>query len=777
MYCRAIIRCSGIVQGIGFRPFVYRLAVRKGLKGYVMNLGDAGVKIELEGERGKIEEFLIDLREKKPFLAKYEKISVSFFDETFGYKKFEIRESEKKERTGGISYIPPDLSICDKCREELFDKNNRRYLYPFIVCSECGPRFTVIEELPYDRERTSMRDFPMCEECKKEYNDPLDRRYHAEPTCCPRCGPKMFLYGNDGELIETKDAIREAACLIKEGYILAVKGIGGTHIACLTTDDDVVLELRKRRRRPFRPFAVMSRDLDTVRTFAYVSEKEEKLLKSYRRPIVVLKKNENYYLSEWVSPMLHTIGVMLPYSGIHELLLYYTKEPALIFTSGNYPSQPMAITNEEAIDQLKGIVDYFLLHNRRIVNRNDDSVVRIVDGRRTFLRRSRGWVPEPIKVFKGQSGRNIIAFGPDKNVTFTILSKGYAYLSQHIGDVENLEMLVYLRNAIKSMKKILNVGDDSISAVACDLHPSFLTTKEAEIFKELNSVELVKVQHHHAHVVSVMGEYGMDLEDSIVGIGIDGFGYGDDGNAWGGEVLLSSYSSYRRVGHLEEHPMPGGDLCAYYPVRMIAGILSTGLSEDENIEILKTYEKDFRYGMREIENILIQIKRGINTPKTTSMGRLLDAVSTALGICSRRTFEGEPAMKLESFAAKGDPKKVKIPIEIIRKGKSYVLKTFEILYEVIDSMKYHKKKDVAASAEEAIAKGIAEVAIMACQDRGIKKVALSGGVSYNDHISRVIRRTLEGEEITLYRNVKVPPGDGGVSFGQALVAFSKILER
>lgn len=774
---RVIIHCSGVVQGIGFRPFVYRIAHKSKVKGYVANLGDAGVRIEAEGTKDQLNNFIHRLNKEKPPLARYESLDIKWSNELKNFKIFEVARSEKKASTEGVSYIPPDIALCENCRAELFDPNNRRYMYPFIVCSSCGPRFTVVEDLPYDREQTTMRDFPMCRDCEQEYTNPLDRRYHAEPICCNKCGPQMTLYEKDGEKIDTKDAIKLASKLLDEGYIIAIKGIGGTHIATLTTNDNVILELRKRRRRPQRPFAIMAKDIKNVKTFAIVSEQEEKLLKSYRRPIVALLKSKNYYLSEHLAPGLHTIGVMLPYSGIHELLLYYTKDPALVMTSGNYPSQPMAITNEEAFKQLNGIVDYFLLHNRRIVNRNDDSVVRIVDSTPTFLRRSRGYVPEPIKLnflekYVKNSSSSIFAVGAELNVVFTILRGKYAYLSQHIGDVENIEMVRFLNTATENLKKLVNVK--TITSVVSDLHPAFVTTLNAKEISKKRNIPHIQVQHHFAHIVSVMGEHQLSPEEPVVGIAIDGVGYGDDGKPWGGEILVSTYTDYERRGHLELQPMPGGDLCAYYPARMLAGILSKSMDADTLQDFLiKNHEKNFRYGIREIKMVLKQIEKGLNTPYTSSLGRVLDSISTALHISNLRTYEGEPAMKLESVAYAGNPMKISLPLEIVNENGQYILKTSELVNELVSNYNKIRIKDLAASAQFTLAKGLAEIAITVALEEGIKKVALSGGVAYNDSISRVIRSEVEKNGLLFYRNRLVPPGDGGISFGQALIGFFK----
>jgi len=767
---RIVVLCSGVVQGIGFRPFVYRIAVKRGLTGYVLNLGDAGVKIVAEGDKKSIKSFLRALQDEKPPLAYYEKLEVKWEEYKGEFSSFVVAKSNKNARSGGASYIPPDIALCDDCRRELFNPQSRRYMYPFIVCSACGPRYTIIEDLPYDRENTTMRDFPMCEDCEKEYTNPLDRRYHAEPTCCPKCGPSMSLYTRDGELIETLNPIKEAAKLLEEGYILAIKGIGGTHVATKTTEDDPVILLRKRRRRPQRPFALMSRDLDAIQKFAEITPLERDLLLSYRRPIVVLEKKDPFPLSKYLAPGLHTIGVMLPYSGIHEILLYHSKEPALVMTSGNYPGQPMAISNEEAFSQLSKIVDYFLLHNRRIINRNDDSVIRIVDNKLSFLRRSRGYVPEPFKLrFLEDNQETVIGFGAEENVTFTLLRGRYAYPSQHIGDVDNLEMIEFIQTTVRNLSRITNINPENVTAVGSDLHPGFFTTKFAEEFAKQHDISHYKIQHHHAHIIALMAEHNFPIDEEVIGIAIDGYGYGIDRTAWGGEILLATYTDFKRLGHLEQVPMPGGDKSTYYPIRMATGILSKQLSTQELRNILASYKDAFQFGEKEIDIVIKQISSKFNTPMTSSTGRVLDAISVLLNICNRRTYEGEPAMKLEAFAAQGNPDKLPFNITISKRNGNYIFNTSEIVLQVVDYLKNNEKpKDIAASAQKAIALGLSELALAGALDTGVNKILLSGGVGYNNAIVKTIREKVESHGLKFYRHEKLPTGDGGISFGQAV---------
>lgn len=754
-----LIEVSGIVQGVGFRPFVYRIAKRVGLRGYVRNLGNY-VEILAECDEEKLRRFLDLLRKEKPPLARIEDVRVREVRDE-GYDDFYVIKSGEGE---GSSIIPPDINVCDKCLEEMFDPRDRRYLFPFITCTDCGPRFTIVTDVPYDRINTTMIDFPLCEDCEREYTNPMDRRYKAEPLSCWKCGPRYFLYDNSGRRIEVDDPISEAARLIEEGHILAIKGIGGTHLATLTTDDEVVLKLRRRRRRPNRPFAVMARNLDVVRKFAVVSKEEEELLTSFRRPIVLLRKSDDYYLSEYVAPGLHTIGVMLPYSPFHYLLMRNFDDP-IIMTSANYPGEPMVLELDEALRKLGKVADYFLFHNRRIANRCDDSVIRISGGEIAFIRRSRGYVPEPIDTrFKS----SVIATGPDLSSTGAVMKKGRCYLTQHIGDVENLETLEFLESAIRHMMKLTRTRE--IDAVACDLHPMFPSTTLAESLSDELGVELFRVQHHHAHAATLLAEHGLDR---IVAITCDGVGYGLDGQPWGGEVLLSTYSAFERIAHLKPQPMPGGDLAAKYPARMVLGILYEALGEDVR-RIAERYLLDgFKRGIREIEFSIRQLEKGINTPWTSSTGRVLDALSALLGVCYYRSYDGEPAMKLEAFATRGDPRAIRIEIDFLERNGVLMLDTTKMLLSALEALERgERREDIAASFQRALAEGLYALAMETCFDE--RDFGFSGGVALNDFIATTLRKLFEESGKRFFLNKLVPRGDGGVSFGQACVAAARV---
>ena len=764
---RAFVNISGLVQGIGFRPFVYRIAGGNGLRGYVKNLGDAGVEIDVEGEKGSIEAFLVDLYDERPPIAVYTRVDVDWLEEKAGYSEFNIDMSDLGKRAVKLSIIPPDITVCPDCLEEMFNTSDRHYLYPFTCCAICGPRFTTITDLPYDRERTTMEMFPLCPDCDGEYWDPLDRRFNAQTICCPTCGPQMALYTNDGEFVEG-DPLVNAARLLEEGSIFAIKGIGGIHLAVNTTNDDSILTLRERRRKPGKPFALMSESLEAVEEFAHVGEKERELLTSYARPIVALKKRDPFPLSGYISPGLHTVGVMLPYSGIHQILFHYLNEPSLVMTSANYPGEPMFTGNDIAFEKLRGVVDYLLLHDRVINVRCDDSVARMVDGAPLFLRRSRGYVPMPLDL-PFISDRTVISVGPELTSTAALLKMNRCYLTQHLGDLESPESVAFLEEAIRHIVKVLRGG--RADAVACDLYPRFLSRGVAEKLVDENDARLVEVQHHHAHLASVMADNELEPCEEAVGIICDGYGYGSDGEAWGGEILVGGYEGFKRAGHVERQPMPGGDLASVRSGRMLHGILYDSMPEEDLRHILTENHLDgYSHGAKEVDIVFSQLEKRIYTPMTTSVGRLLDAVSCLLGVSSIRTYEGEGAMKLEAFAARGSPGAVSLPVEIMENQGSRVLKTTQMVKSVLDLMGKTPRTDLAYGFQAAISEGLAEMAVRTAQSEGIKNVAFSGGVANNHMITETIRRRVEANGLKFLRHRRVPAGDGGVSLGQAVVA-------
>ena len=825
------ILVEGIVQGVGFRPFVYRIATEASLNGYVRNLGNV-VEIILQGSHQDMEEFLFNLQNKLPPIAKINNIETRDLkeeDEKFSsYTDFTIKESA--DDFAGTSVIPPDVAICDNCLEEINDPQNRRYKYPFNACTDCGPRFTVIEKVPYDRDNTTMEDFPLCDECEIEYTNPLDRRYHAEAACCEDCGPSLKLLkntGGDGDSaieIDCEDPLKETARLLDEGKILAIKGIGGTHLVANVKIKETVDLLRQRLGRKSQAFAVMSPDIETIKTFAVMSKEEEKTLKSKERPIVILKKSEDYDFADSVSPDLHNIGVMLPYAPLHHLLFNETDTPAYIMTSANVPGEPMMITNEEIVKNLSKIADYYLVHNRRILNRCDDSVVRFRNDELAFIRRSRGYTPEPYDL----SGKytylneefdnlNILALGPELDVTFTIIKNSKAYVSQHIGNTNKYRTYQFLKEAIEHMMQITKT--DSFDLIACDMHPQFFTTQLAKEYAEKYDCPLIQVQHHHAHGVSLINDHVLNKSDldektsaemeisqdyeksellenpgEMIIIASDGVGYGDDGGAWGGEILYTDIKSYKRMASLMPQKMPGGDLCTKYPARMLAAILSNPNSDyerdkygEENVQELmeRNYLDAFPHGKMEIASLFKQIERNLNVGINTSTGRCLDSIAAALNICHERSYEGEAPMKLESAAFNylkmNDSDKLNdYPIIIKDHDDRRVLDTTAVLRYVIE--KLEEGEDIgriAAAGQEAISIGLAKIAIEAARDCGIDTVGVTGGTFYNEAITAHIKDCIENAGLKFIQHTNSCPGDGSVSLGQAIVAginLKKIVE-
>ncbi len=750
---RAEIKVSGIVQGVGFRPFIYRIALKNRLIGYVRNRGDAIVEIVVEGNKVNVSKFLKDLKNKKPPLAQIFKTTTKYRKDEGIFQEFSIMKSSGENKLSG-SVIPPDISICDCCLRELREPKNRRFNYFFITCTNCGPRYTIIRELPYDRSNTTMQNFTICSFCSQEYRDPSNRRFHAQTVACPECGPLAYLTSNSGEPIEYEDPIRETGRLLEEGFIVAIKGNGGFHVATATTKTEPIAKLRRAKHRKQKPFAIMGPNLKTVKSFAEVNPWEAELLTSYRKPIILLEKRSDYFLSELVSPELHTVGVMLPYTGLHAMLFDRVNEPAFVMTSANPPSEPIVTKNTEAIRKLGSDVDYFLLHNRTIAHRCDDSVVRFHGENPCLIRRSRGYTPEPIRL-KFPSDRCVLALGGELNVTSCLLSGNRAFISQHIGDVENLETLRFLKD---SMNHLIKLTNSKVEFVACDLHPKFTTTRLAQELGSKLDCPVIQVQHHHAHVAAVMAEWNVN---EIVGIICDGFGYGSDGAAWGGEVLYCNREGFKRLGHLESQPMVGGDLATIYPLRMAAGILE---AETEVSEWLLSLSGKFPHGEKEVEVVIKQLERALK-PETTSCGRVLDAVAAILGVCYERTYEGEPAMKLEYTALKG-----KDVLNLTPRFKRNFLETTFLVKKIFTKRKSFSVPDLAFSAQSYLAKGLAQLAVKEAGRLNVKHIGFSGGVAYNQHITNTIRKAVEKESFKFLVHEKIPAGDGGTSFGQAVAA-------
>jgi hydrogenase maturation protein HypF len=757
---RAEILVTGIVQGVGFRPFIYRLAIESELVGYVRNLGDAGVEIVVEGEANSVKDFVKQIKEKKPPLAQIYDMKTNLRDaERKTFAGFFISESlNERERSGSV--VPPDVAICDDCARELRDPRDRRHDYFFTTCTNCGPRYTTIIGLPYDRPNTTMHDFGMCDECRAEYLNPADRRFHAQTIACSKCGPKAYLLEKDGRRVDCDDPIRKAGKLIESGYIVAIKGNGGFHVVTSTLKSEPIARLRAVKHRSQKPFAIMARSLETMREFAKVSDEEEKLLTSPMRPIVLLNKSEGYSLSDLVAPGLHNVGVMLPYTGLHLMLFDCVREPAFVMTSANPSGEPILIDEGKAVEQLGGNpVDFFLVHNRRVAQRCDDSVVRVSQtGNQSIIRRSRGYAPQPIRL-RRQGKSCTLALGGEYNVTSCLLLGDKAFITQHIGDIEKYETYLFLREATEH---VVDLTNGKVELVACDLHPRFASTQLAREFGEKLGIDVIQVQHHSAHVRALMAEHEVP---EMIGISCDGVGYGSDGNLWGGELLYcGDYGlSFERLGHLQNQPMPGGDLAAVYPLRMVAGLFHDYL--DVADRLLRSRSSYFPHGRTEVDVVMKQLKSNRN-PLTSSCGRVLDSVSSLLGVCYERTYEGEPAMKLESVALGGEDKLALKP-EIM---SGNVIQTSNLVLAVMDRIEKETVQDLAFSAQSYIARSLAEVVVREADHLGVKSIGFTGGVAYNSHISSLIRKIVSSHDLKFYEHRSVPPGDGGLSFGQAISA-------
>jgi hydrogenase maturation protein HypF len=749
---RIRIEVTGTVQGVGFRPYVYRTAQRGGIRGFVKNTGNS-VEIMAVGKKRDIQSFINALKTGAPPLAIIESIRISH-NHVEDYSDFNIIQSDSLGGSG--STLPPDVCICKTCLEEISDKGNHRYRYPFTVCVDCGARYSIIEDTPYDRDRTSMNDFPMCSVCKSEYEQSMNRRFHAEPTCCPTCGPRYAMFECSNKLV-VENPIKEAVREIENGRVVAIMGVGGTHLAA-SMEDEVVKRLREKFGRLQKPFAIMARDLESAGEIAHIGKLEKGFLSSLRRPIVVLDKKES--VPEGIAPGLENIGIMLPYTALHHLMFDYTHEPAFIMTSANLPGEPMFITSRSVIDSR--FSDFSLVHNRRIINRVDDTVIREVDGRPSFIRRARGYVPEPIQL-NGERDEILLGLGAELNVAGCLLKGNRAYLTQYIGDTTKLKSLEFLEETVGRLMKL--TGTRKPDRIVIDLHPSYSTRSLGEKMAKDYKAPLLEVQHHFAHAASLMAE---NTVDEVVCLSLDGAGFGPDGTVWGGEVIYSKAGKMKRFAGLEPQIMPGGDLAAYHPARMLAGILHSQYPSDELKGIFSKYAPGvFKSG--ELEMVLKQLERRFNSPSTTSTGRVLDAAAALLSICYERTYEGEPAMKLEALAIKGKPI-IDFPIEFTVIDGCPSLKTGLILISALEMIGKQRKSDIAASIQNSIAKGLGKLAVKCACEKRVGAVGVSGGVAYNQAIVKGIREIINENDLKFFTQTRAPPGDGGISLGQCWFA-------
>ena len=759
-HVRAAARISvrGVVQGVGFRPFVHRLALRFGLAGWVRN-ASGDVQIHAEGTPEDLAAFTAALRADLPPLARIDDLRSETCPST-DLSSFTILKSR---RDAGRQPIAPDVAVCAACEAELFDPGNRRYRYPFITCTDCGPRFTVIDAMPYDRERTSMRAFTQCEQCRREYTTPGDRRYHSETNSCPDCGPRLWSTPPLHRSVpETRDsALATTAQLLKAGKIVAIRGLGGFHLAADATDDLVVARLRAHKEREAKPFALMVRTLADARRLAFIDDAEATLLTSRERPIVLLRKRPGADLSGWVAPGLGTIGVMLAYTPLHHLLCELVGRP-LIMTSGNRSEEPIAISNEDAQKRLATIADAFLLHDREIVARYDDSVVRVAGSDPVLLRRARGYAPLPIKL-PIASPRQLLAVGPHLKNTFTLVQSDDAYVSQHIGDLENLETLTHWRAALDAYKGLFRLEPE---VAVRDLHPGYMSTR---IAGDLGLERIISVQHHHAHVAAVLAEHG--LAQRAIGIAFDGTGYGDDGNIWGAEFFEADLASYRRVGQLRYARMPGGDLAAREPWRAALGYLALDPDAAQAFAIMLDAVP---LNVRSV--VMQQMARRLNAPLASSMGRLFDAAGAVLGVSLVNQYEGETAMQLETLA--GSRPAQPLPFPMIRENGTWLLDPLPLLIALGEQRKHGVPvPELAAAFHESVAAGADELAARLAAHAGLGTVVLSGGCFQNVRLLVSLRARLEARGLRVLAPRRLSPNDGAVSYGQAAVAAALLAQE
>jgi len=741
---------EGVVQGVGFRPFVYGLALRHGLKGWVNN-SSAGVHVEVEGEKEAVENFTRELPQQAPPRARIE--SSRFEDlEATGFHSFEIRQS--LEEPGTYQLISPDIATCPACRSEVFDPHDRRHRYPFTNCTNCGPRFTIIEDIPYDRPKTTMAKFGMCPDCQREYDDPADRRFHAQPNACPRCGPKLDLCDGEGKMLEVQDPISSAIALLQQGKVLAIKGLGGFLLACDAGDPAAIERLRQRKIRPDKPLAVMLRDLPAVKDHCLVAEREEKLLRSPESPIVLLRWKKGSAIARTAAPRQKYLGVMLPYTPLHHLLLEESGM-ALVMTSGNLSEEPIAKDNGEALSRLHGIADAFLMHDRDIYVQYDDSVTAVVNGQPTVIRRARGYAPFPIRL--PFPLKPILACGAELKNTFCLTRDEYAFVSQHIGDMETLETLNHFQRTVDLYQKLFRIRPE---IVAYDLHPEYLSTKYALRL----AGDKIGVQHHFAHMASCLAENGE--RGPVIGLAFDGLGFGADGNLWGGEFLVGDYGSFERRAHFEYVPMPGGAAAIQNPWRMALSYLYTFLGREGLMKHLPIFAKATE---EKIRVILQQIDRQVNSPRTSSCGRLFDAVSALLELCSSVSYEGQAAVELEMIASPGE------------------IGAYEFFGEEEEGKEIIRLKPMIEGILRDLGKGtvhpvisskfhntLVKIGVATCRkikrQGGPKKVALTGGVFQNRLLSERMRAALEKAGFAVLLHRRVPCNDGGLSLGQAVIA-------
>jgi len=745
---RRMVRYSltvrGIVQGVGFRPFMFRLAKSLSIRGFVKNTSE-GVYAEIEGDESDCDEFIDELKQHPPALALIEDIEVQTL-QLRGDTDFVIMASSNGVRNALIS---PDIGICDECRADIEDKNNRRYRYAFTNCTNCGPRFTIIRDIPYDRKNTTMAGFIQCPDCRREYEDPLNRRFHAQPNACPVCGPKLSFYV-DGKAIDGDPYELLRKC-INDGMIVAVKGIGGYHLACDAQNEDAVARLRKNKIRYDKPFAVMMRDISTVRRFCEMDVTEEDILTCARKPIVLLKKKEGCTIAKSVAPGSNRLGVMLPYTPLHCILM--ENFDVLVMTSANISDRPMIYDDSEAMDRLFSIADAVLTHNRQIFRRMDDSVCMAVSDKVRMIRRARGYAPEPLRLNGNRSV--ILALGPQQKNTFCLAKGEDAFLSGHIGDLDDMDTVRAYESEIQSYLRIFEAKPDII---ACDMHPDYVSTRYADRFRDV--LPVYEIQHHHAHFASVLAEH--DIGDNAIGLILDGTGYGKDGTLWGGEALWGNTGTSERIGHMLYAPLLGGEAAIREPWRMALAMVYVACGKDTALEYFEEYGD-------KTELLLRAYERNINSPPTSGAGRLFDAAAVLAGIRTHITYEGQAAVEFEQ--AIDDSADGSYSIDIAWESGMMIFDWRQLIRDIVrDAMSGCSTGEISARFHRAMVQLLVDAASLARRQYGSNIAALSGGVFQNVYILGNAVSNLEKNGFIVCSNEKVPANDGGISYGQAAAA-------
>ncbi|MBW2117374.1 MAG: carbamoyltransferase HypF [Deltaproteobacteria bacterium] len=745
---------KGIVQGVGFRPFIYQLAHRYNLSGYVINTSQ-GVDIEVEGPEEEIRGFFDVIVPERPPLAHISSLEWTQIPPK-KEKSFKIMASQAGQERSAL--IPPDVCICPACLSELRNPEDRRFEYPFINCTNCGPRYSIIMDIPYDRPATTMKKFEMCPACSREYNDPSNRRFHAQPNACRECGPGVSLLDCKGNGIDGSEPVKETISLLKKGYILAIKGLGGFHLAVDAANHRAVVRLRRRKHREEKPLALMVKDLNTANEIAHIDETETEVLHSHQRPIVILKKRRFHGLSPQVAPKNGYFGIMLPYTPLHYLLMDGPFK-ALVMTSGNMTEEPINIDNKAAFKHLGDIADYFLIHDRDIYLRSDDSIVRVAKSIPRQIRRSRGYVPVPIFLPPNMKDLTpVLAVGAELKNTICLTKENRAFMSQHIGDMENLETLDFFHLTISHLKRILEIRP---KILAHDLHPDYLSSKFALKQDELPAIA---VQHHHAHIASCLAEHG--IKGPVIGVAMDGTGLGTDGRIWGGEILLADLTSFKRAAHLDYVALPGGDAAAKFPWRMALAYLDKAYGDglfDLPIPFVRDLDKD------EAMIVLSMARKGINSPLTSSCGRLFDAVSSLLGLRHRIGYEGQAAIELDM--CQNHHEKGMYPWQMQKKDDNWVMLTSEIIKGIVGDIANGVGKGIISRRfHNTLIHMVTELCAGIRDKMGTDKVALSGGSFQNVSLLTGLSHALEHKEFSVYSHALVPTNDGGLALGQAVCA-------